>query len=118
DDVAGPDGREHAAAGDPDARVPGGAERVGHQVRRDGQEVLRTERHWPMTGLVFPHASAIVSNSCSRLNAGFWYGFFPRGFGSGVPSTGSAGVSFGGFLPMLLPVALRPPPPPQPPAPA
>jgi hypothetical protein len=39
-------------------------------------EFFRLLLHWPLTGFVFPHASAIVSKTVSWTKAGFWYGFF------------------------------------------
>ena len=38
--------------------------------RRD-QETFFTVLHWPLVGLTLPQARAIVSNTCSRTNAGF-----------------------------------------------
>jgi hypothetical protein len=74
--VAGPDRREHARTGHLDA---GGAEPLQHfgDERRAGlgQEFFRTDLHGPLVGLIFPHASAIVSKTCSRMKAGFSYAF-------------------------------------------
>ena len=51
--------------------------------------------HCPLTGFVFPHASAIVSKTVSWTNAGFWYAFFAPapGGGAGVGSVGFGGVT-------------------------
>src|SRR5437763_3512068 len=51
-----------------------------------------------MEGFVFPHASAIVSNNCSRTNAGFWYGFRSTCVGSVGASPASGGCMFRGLM--------------------
>ena len=47
------------------------SQRVRDQRRPGRQEFFLTALHAPMVGLVLPHASAIVSNSCSLANDGF-----------------------------------------------
>ena len=74
--ITRPDRREHARAGHLDA---GGAEApqgLGDE-RRGGrrQEDFLTALHGPLVGLILPQASAIVSKTCSRVNAGFSYAF-------------------------------------------
>jgi hypothetical protein len=70
--VAGPDCWKHARTERPDAEMSVARQHVGHQCRRRGrQEFFLMSRHWLMFVLILPHASAMVSNSCSRLNAGF-----------------------------------------------
>lgn len=39
--------------------------------RAYGQDVLRLNRHCTWTGLIFPQANAIVSNTRSKRNSGF-----------------------------------------------
>jgi hypothetical protein len=67
--VARSERREHARAERAKAHVAVLAQRVGDERRR--QELFFTAEHWPILGFVLPHASAIVSNSCSFENPGF-----------------------------------------------
>jgi hypothetical protein len=70
--VAGPDRGNHARTERPDAEAAVTRQHVPHQARHRGrQEFFLTALHWAMLLLILPHASAMVSNSCSRLNAGF-----------------------------------------------
>jgi hypothetical protein len=74
--VTGPDRREHTRTGHLDARGAEPLQHFGHQRRAGrGQEFFRTDLHGPLVGLIFPHASAIVSKTCSRMKAGFSYAF-------------------------------------------
>jgi hypothetical protein len=70
--VMRPDRREHTRAGHLDPCGAKAPQRVGNE-RRHGrrQELFLTALHGPLVGLIFPHASAIVSKTCSRTNAGF-----------------------------------------------
>jgi hypothetical protein len=42
-------------------------------------------RHCNWLGLILPHDRAVLSNTCSYVKAGLWYGFFP-GFTPESPS--------------------------------
>jgi hypothetical protein len=75
-DVAGPDRREHARTAHLDAGSAEALQHFGNERRsRVGQEFFRTDLHGPLVGLIFPHARAIVSKTCSRMKAGFSYVF-------------------------------------------
>jgi len=64
--------RGHARTEGAQAQTAVPRQHVGYQRRRRGrQEFFLTNRHWLMVVFALPHASAIVSNSCSRLKAGF-----------------------------------------------
>jgi hypothetical protein len=71
EDVARSDDRKHAGAVSTQPYLAVPAQDVGDQRGRSRQEAFFTARHAPVTGLVLPHASAIVSNNCSRANPGF-----------------------------------------------
>ena len=71
--VAWSDRGKHAGAGDPQPYFAKASQHLGEQAwdRRRDQEAFFTVLHWPVVGLIFPQASAMVSNTCSRTNAGF-----------------------------------------------
>ena len=70
--VARADCGEHARPGHLEARGAEAAQHVGKEAWSDRpQEVFLTDLHGPLVGLILPHASAIVSKTCSRTNDGF-----------------------------------------------
>src|SRR5262249_35116025 len=71
EDIARADRREHAPTRGAKPHAAEAAEHARQQRGSDAQEFFLTNLHWPMTGFVLPHASAIVSKSCSRTKAGF-----------------------------------------------
>src|SRR5919106_1622213 len=78
--IAGLNRRRHAASVRTQSCRAEALDGLAHQ-RRSGSrsgvhEVLRTRLHWRTVGLIFPQASAVVSNTPSRTNAGLTYGFF------------------------------------------
>jgi hypothetical protein len=72
-DVARADGWKHTGAGDTQPYFAKATQHLGEQVRggRLDQETFFAVRHWALVGLTLPQASAIVSKTCSRTNAGF-----------------------------------------------
>jgi hypothetical protein len=82
--VAGFERRKHAAAAHAKPHLAVLSQDVRDQLRRGGQEFFLTNLHAPIVGFVLPHASAIVSNNCSRAKRGFSYGLRARVFGSEV----------------------------------
>lgn len=70
EDVARFDRGEHAAAQRANAHVVVPLQQFGDERWARRQEFFLTVRHCPTEGLVLPQASAMVSNSCSRANAG------------------------------------------------
>jgi hypothetical protein len=76
--VPRPERRQHARAMDADSRRAEASQGFDDEGGSGGrQEFFLTDLHGPLEGLIFPHASAMVSNTCSRMKAGFWYGFLP-----------------------------------------
>jgi hypothetical protein len=83
--IARPQGRDHAASRDLESHLMTSAQRLNNQLAansiertpprfRSGvgrYEFLRLDLHWPCVVLIFPHASAIVSKVCSKRNDGF-----------------------------------------------
>jgi hypothetical protein len=74
----------------------GGSTRSGGRANGRRHEFFRLLLHWPLTGFVFPHASAIVSKTVSWTKAGFWYGFFDPDPG------GETGVGAVGFDELIV----------------
>jgi hypothetical protein len=86
-DVGWPDRGKHALPRHPEATFTESPKHGGHQLdghasdgrgssrsaraRRQAHEFFRLLLHWPLTGFVFPHASAIVSKTVSWTKAGF-----------------------------------------------
>jgi hypothetical protein len=71
--VAGANDGDHARTECSQAHMAVTCHHVGHQRQHGGgQEFFFTIRHAVIVTLILPHASAMVSNSCSRVNAGFW----------------------------------------------
>jgi hypothetical protein len=67
EDVAGTNGGKHARALDAEPQPPGGA----NEGRGELYELRRLVLHEACVVSIFPHASAIVSNTRSWRNAGF-----------------------------------------------
>jgi hypothetical protein len=94
--VPRPDCWKHAPSRDPEWQTPGPTQRIASQFPLDGVRVGTTPRSRLHDALVlvhvlwvieiFPHERAVVTNTCSKRNDGFSYGFFGvsvRGFSEG-----------------------------------